>query len=298
MRLLDKHDRRLPRLRSIRDAGREFGASTVEASTQGHVFKLRVRSDAVQHAGGGKRGKVRGFSPGSRRRLLEKLNRLEVPENERAFFVTLTYHLDLPDFETAERHRRAFLERIRRRFPKACAPWRKELQKRGAIHFHLIFLGLPMLPELHAWLLRQWQEVTGDPTITQVDLQEVQGWRKLASYVSKYIAKPQLSIEGFQDDEALDYITYLHAYSETEGRVWGLFNAAYLPWGVLEFYEWADVGWLPRLKRAIRAFQRAVSRARGKKAGWRLLPGCYAGFFLLCDSPSRWLDVALAASLA
>ena len=91
--------------------------------------------------------------------------------------------------------------------------------------------------------------MTGDPTITEVHVQEVQGWRKLASYVSKYIAKLELSIEGFLPDEALDYITYLHAYSETEGRVWGLFNAAFLPWGVLEFYEWADIGWLPRLKR-------------------------------------------------
>ena len=57
---------------------------------------------------------MKGFSPGSRRRLVEKLNRLEVPEHERALFVTLTYHLDLPDFETAERNRRAFVERIRR----------------------------------------------------------------------------------------------------------------------------------------------------------------------------------------
>lgn len=296
---LDRLDRRLPRLRSIVDAGKEFSASTVVASMQGHVFKLRVRSDASLHSGGGRRGRVVGFSAGSRRRLIEKLARLDVPEQSGALFVSLTYHLDLPDFPTSYSHLRALLERVRRRWSEASGVWRRELQERGAIHFHLIFFGLPEVGK--AWFLDAWQEITGDASISQVDVQSLEGWRKVASYVSKYVAKRE-DCETEEDcgafGEALDYVTYPHAYKETEGRVWGLFNAEFLPWGVLERYEWADSAWLPRFKRWVRGFQKSVRRHRGRGGGWRVPDGSRSGFFILTEDPSKWLDAALCASLA
>jgi hypothetical protein len=105
------------------------------------------------------RGVCKGFSFGSRRRMLDKLNQVSVGA-EHPDFVTLT----LPDdcFEdsvgafakTAKLHLDVLLKRLHRACPSACGFWRIEWKARksglheGKLfpHFHLLLWGLPQRP--------------------------------------------------------------------------------------------------------------------------------------------------------
>ena len=109
--------------------------------------------------GGGQRGTVSAFSRASRKRMLERLARLQ-PEDAQGpmSMITLTYGEQFPDAQGAKRDLVAFWKRVRRAFLGAGAIWRVEFQKRGAPHFHLIFYG-PYLPKglLQLW----WGRVIG-----------------------------------------------------------------------------------------------------------------------------------------
>jgi hypothetical protein len=103
-----------------------------------------------------RRGVCKGFSFGSRRRMLDRLNQVSVAATM-PDFITLT----LPDdcFEdsvssfskTAKLHLDVLLKRLRRACPSACGFWRIEwkARKSGAHegklfpHFHLLVWGLP-----------------------------------------------------------------------------------------------------------------------------------------------------------
>lgn len=103
-----------------------------------------------------RRGVCRGFSFGSRRRMLDRLNQVSVTA-EHPDFVTLT----LPDecfqdsvgafAKTAKLHLDVLLKRLHRACPSACGFWRIEWKARksglyeGKLfpHFHLLVWGLP-----------------------------------------------------------------------------------------------------------------------------------------------------------
>jgi hypothetical protein len=105
---------------------------------------------------GSRRGVCKGFTFGSRRRMLDRLNQVSVAA-DMPDFVTLTF----PDncFEdsitsfskTAKLHIDTFLKRLRRACPSACGIWRMEFKARksgeyeGKLfpHFHLLVWGLP-----------------------------------------------------------------------------------------------------------------------------------------------------------
>jgi len=102
------------------------------------------------------RGVCKGFSFGSRRRMLDRLNQVSVA-SEHPDFVTLT----LPDdsfqdsvgefAKTAKLHLDVLLKRLHRACPSACGFWRIEWKARksglyeGKLfpHFHLLVWGLP-----------------------------------------------------------------------------------------------------------------------------------------------------------
>jgi len=104
-----------------------------------------------------KRGVCKGFSFGSRRRMLDRLNQISVA-SDTPTFVTLT----LPDdcfqdsvakfAQTAKLHLDVLLKRLRRACPSACGFWRIEWKARksgkweGKLfpHFHLLVWGLPL----------------------------------------------------------------------------------------------------------------------------------------------------------
>jgi len=86
--------------------------------------------------GGRKRGKVQGWSAASRRRMRELLLTHELREGYHCLGLTLT--LPGPGFDSAgvERLWHSFSDR----WPRAggCAIWRREVQERGADHWHCL----------------------------------------------------------------------------------------------------------------------------------------------------------------
>lgn len=150
-----------PKLR-FADGGRFLQLSFARSSA-------REWNDEMFGERGGVRGKCKGFSFGSRRRMLNRLNSVSVAA-PLPYFVTMT----LPDEvfcddvgEFAKRAKRwldTFLKRLRRVCPSACGFWRIEWQSRksgvyeGKLfpHFHMMVWGLP-----ERVLGTKWETVQG-----------------------------------------------------------------------------------------------------------------------------------------
>ena len=126
--------------------------------------------------GGGVRGKVRGYSSASRRRLFREVNRL--PDGlPLPLFTTLTlpggYGFREADFigDAASPASMAgafkvMRKRLERAYPESVGIWRKEWQKRGALHWHLALWGMGVnggrdLRRVQEWLSRSWYEAVG-----------------------------------------------------------------------------------------------------------------------------------------
>lgn len=249
----------------------------VSAESQGHIFKLHTDSP---RCGGGRRGSVVGFSRASRKRLLDRLARLR--DEVDPLFLTLTFP-DPVDCRQARRCLDSWAKRMRRRFPMFAAVWRIELQKRGVPHFHLLIWGCPFLPVSDVREL--WRDVIGyeGPHTVQIGITQPRGWRAVAAYVSKYMAKPQDGAEMAESVLSagfLDPVTYLTAI---EGRSWGVIGRDCLPWAELRSMSIPFGRWFFR-------FRRIARRA------WRRI-GNQGGFTLRRDDSLQWWD-ALAWCLA
>jgi len=204
---------------SVTRKGNHLQYPQVSIEAQGSLLAVARSFDSVEREHKfGKRGLVTGFSSGSRRRLIRQLARLEI---ETAKFLCLTYPSSYPDPQTAKNHLRALFERFRRLAPKSSGIWRMEFQERGAPHFHVLMFNLPWLP--FAELRQMWCEIIGhDPDeAIFVRIERVKSKRGVMYYASKYMSKPT---DGEKSFALFNYVTYLHA-----GRVWGVFNRAFLP---------------------------------------------------------------------
>jgi len=142
-------------------------------SESGRLLKLSfARSPACEwnseHFPGerGKRGACKGFSFGSRRRMLDRLNTVSV-DASLPVFLTCTLPDDVFDdslssfAKTAKHWLDNFTKRLLRVVPEACGFWRIEWQSRksgkyeGKLvpHFHLLVWGLPQIkhPDREIW---------------------------------------------------------------------------------------------------------------------------------------------------
>ncbi len=235
--------------------------STVEV--QGDVIRLRTLNTDPPYTPKSTRGKVTVFSRKSRRRLLEFFART-AQTNKPRVFLTLTYPSNMNDARTGKAHLRAFLERVRRKFPQASAIWRIEYQKRGAVHFHLMFFSLPF------WKIESirsvWGEIIGEEN-PQIHIETIRSRRGSTFYVSKYVAKV--------GDDALVSLTnlpYLH-----EGRHWGYFNKPEIPMQELIIFE--VLGDLKAFWDLRRAIDRYYPKRKKSYAG-----GC----MLFSQNAGRW----------
>jgi hypothetical protein len=126
----------------------------VRIEAQGHPLQVKVSAGRIGE-GGGDRGEISTFSFRSRKRMLEKLARIDVEHAGFVCFVTVTYpdRNGPPSPAECERDRQVFLKRISRGYPSASPIWRREWESRvsGAHvgvdfpHFHLLFFGLPFV---------------------------------------------------------------------------------------------------------------------------------------------------------
>lgn len=222
---------------------------TVEA--QGDLLKIKkyhVMTERGTGWNGAHRDKITAFSRKSRKRLLEVFARLDVSK-QRAVFVTLTFS-SIPEQEFAYKSLRKFFERLRRRFKNVCAIWRKEYQERGSIHYHIIFFGLPFIPQRE--LQQCWEACTGENrSIVHVTL--LKSKKHALLYVSKYIAK----VEDGESTTSLDSVPYPHDEKKPPvGRFWGYYYKAFLPMGILRRVHTDRYGGLAYLKWGMRVASR------------------------------------------
>lgn len=186
-----------------------------------HKRTLRVYPDMISvsppssggQAGGGKRNEIKVFSSESRYRLIRMMHTLEF---DRVTFATLTYPADFP---TEAKKYKAHLKEYRRRFERLYGPlravWRLEFQKRGAPHYHLMYLNAPFIA-VTDWC-GMWSDVikTKDENHRKigVDVKLVASGgenRLVMSYLAKYVGK-------------VDNATS-NSRTEKPGRWWGKWN--------------------------------------------------------------------------
>lgn len=199
---------------------------TLEMHFQGRYVKASLINQNKQPSPRTKRSTISDFSSGSRGRLFDLFNQLEIKRN--AIFVTLTYtHLGTTA-SLAKRDLRAFFKRVERMFPKASVSgiWRMEFQERGAIHFHIVFFKLPYVAKEK--VQEVWGEITNQVRpFTRIEM--IYAHKKLINYVSKYVAK----VNAAEEIGGFNPLTYLSAYKKYHGgsigRVWGYLNKKELP---------------------------------------------------------------------
>lgn len=103
---------------------------------------------------------------------------------EKPLLISLTYEENMQDISIGYKDFRSFIQALRYRFDfKYIAV--PEFQKRGAVHFHALFWGLPhdVLRE------RKTRLIAGIWAKGFVDIIETDGHGKLSSYLAKYMAK-------------------------------------------------------------------------------------------------------------
>jgi len=107
-----------------------------------------------------------------------------------ATLVTLTYADNYTDLKGAYRHLTAFNQSLRYRFGKAFSyVLVPEFQKRGAVHFHALYWGLPEELFHSERETRTLSELWGRGFVF---LKKTDGSEKLAFYLAKYFTKAYL----------------------------------------------------------------------------------------------------------
>jgi hypothetical protein len=163
-------------------------------------------------------------------------------------FVTLTYSHEYPgDHDICKRHLKALRKRLQRKFGTFAAFWRLGIQKRGALHLHLLlFVGpsIGSVGELRRSISSSWYEVTGKVSDGHLRagtrVEAIKRWKQATSYVERYMAKPEEFPEGLQT-----------------GRIWGIWNENLLP------VRWETVQVSLRDAFRIRRIYRKLARKKG-----------------------------------
>lgn len=151
------------------------------------------------------RSQIKGFSAASRKRLLRIFSMLQFSEYADSCFVTLTYHYGhLKTKNSPVYHLNHFLTLVRQRFRSVHYIWRIELQKRGAPHFHIIFLNwssapLCTRPDFHNFIRHAWHNIADPRSIAHstygVKIENLDNFKKAFCYLSKYVAKEDAHLE-------------------------------------------------------------------------------------------------------
>lgn len=175
----------------------------IRITHQGQLVKITPRASRAmfpRRYGRGNRNITTHFSDRSRKNLLEHFAIIDKGKAKNATFITLTYVENQRDHRKAQRDIDTFIKRLCREKDNIFGVWKKELQKRGAIHFHLMVWNLPFVYK--AWCAYTWGEITGSwdtvtcdqtgesekvPPFTRIEYCKSQ--RKAWYYLAKYIGK-------------------------------------------------------------------------------------------------------------
>lgn len=236
----------------------------LENAIGGSVVRLSVPSQGRKV--GGKRGRVGGFSPASRRRLLRWMHELDesrVPVGS-VGMLTLTWPAVYPGPVEAK----VLLQRLEKRMLRAWSGvalvWKLEPQERGAPHFHLlVFWGRTLSAEEWQvrllWCAQAWFEVAGGGDEHHLRfhlghygnrpcLEAVESWDRVLRYAGKYVGKP-VAVPEEVDRAGGDVESWAWRWP---GRWWGCVRADRLPRKVVTVQVPFVVGSL--VKRACRRY--------------------------------------------
>lgn len=201
-------------------------------AAHGNFVGISSHNPAYKPPEGKKRGKVRTFSAKARARLFAefaKVDRSKVARHPR--FLTLTYHHEWPADPTEQYRQLELLwSAYKRKAPRAGAIWKREFQKRGAPHWHLIIFNGSWVPR--EWIAATWTRIVDPGNAAHeragTKIERCRSWDESGRYVAKYIGKA--------DDSPA---------SESIGKVWGRLSEAYIPSTVreytLSFRQWSKI---------------------------------------------------------
>lgn len=195
------------------------GASLFKASKGGECDQV----------GGGVRGKIKGFSYGSRRRLMLTIAKVR-RDAALPMFITLTYPDEFPDPAESKIHLDNFCKRLRRTFPDVGMIWKLEPQQRGAPHFHCLAWGVD-LAKLMNFVPQAWFEIAGGGDQKHLAwhkglcghgnkhcVQQVKSFKGVWFYAAKYLGKT-FEVAGWD--------------KKWTGRYWGVIARENIPFGEL-----------------------------------------------------------------
>lgn len=216
----------------------------------------------------GMRSSIATFTRNSRRRLMYKIAKID--RKNLPIFVTLTYPNEYTK-QAAEwkNDLEALFKRLKRKFPNAAMVWKLEPQQRGAPHYHCLIWGVGFA-DLYHFIPAAWFEVvgSGDPLHLLWHegklgrgnvhcVQEVQSWRGVWAYASKYLGK------------TIDDIGW-----DAPGRFWGVKNRQAIPWAEIES---ASIT-VPEAYKVLRLMRRY--------SGIKNRP--WSSFTIFCNVPEFW----------
>lgn len=250
---------------------KSHGITIYEGGNLVHLRAEKFKSK-IAYEEGRTRGKIGEFSYKSRQRLMRKIAMIDGREAGLPVFLTLTYPEEWPAAsEEWKRHIHKFIIYMVRKYPGVWGLWKMEFQKRGAPHFHFMLWGLPkiegtkhtrdgktcwrVLPgissasdlEVFNWMNQTWYRIVGsqDPKhlAAGINLEPVQSWRGVTSYVSKYLGKT----------ESGEFVP-----CEFTGRFWGVVQGHKWAKSVLEIDITEDV--FLRYRRVLRKLQEKTAK--------------------------------------
>ncbi len=185
----------------------------------GSITKLKGKNLSSTPPKPGPRG-LATFSKASRKRLLQLVASLD-QDTRPPLFLTLTYPQHWSS-DPASWHDdlEAFYKRLCRKYGMCNISmlWRKEPQKRGAPHYHLLVFGVPYIA--YQWVGEVWATISEGNPATCSRVERVRSWRGAMSYAAKYLGKNLDGGEFTTDEgEVIDNV----------GRHWGVMGRKHLP---------------------------------------------------------------------
>lgn len=185
-------------------------------------------------AGGGPRGKVLTFSRASRRNLSRQLATILVEPQAYTMALTLPGKFDHLSTELVKRCFRRLCDQFAAKasrdevFRKVGFYWKQELQKREALHFHLLLYGVEGGKDspIRAWIVRTWNLLICSHAETAPGDREKHRWfhdrdenfqpvKDMHNYFAKYLGKAEMD---------------LIAKRPIPGRWWGICNRKAIPY--------------------------------------------------------------------
>jgi hypothetical protein len=192
----------------------------------GEVLDISVTLDRAHKGYEKDRGKgesagVSSFSEKSRRRLAKAC--ASVDWSAMPFlFVTLTYPREHPDDGVVcRRHLEAFRKRWQRKYGAPVGVWKREFQRRGAVHYHLALLA-PV--NVHLRVVRKWVAEAWFDIVKSGDTRHLSAGTQVDPMDRPPIA--YFACHGQHGRDKKGYQNEIPEGFKNAGRFWGLWNLA------------------------------------------------------------------------